>query len=138
MSTMKVTFERGKIFNAHVRGHEISVDQPVDNKGEDTAPTPTELLIASLGTCVGLYANSFLKRHDIDTTGVSLKVSWDKTTDPDRISAFNINLHVPAGVPDKLRAPLLRVARACYVHHTICNHPAIKIDLAVAPEVART
>lgn len=138
MSTMKVTFDHGKIFKAQVRGHEIAVDQPLDNNGEDTAPTPTELLVASLGTCVGLYANSFLKRHKIDTTGVSLDVSWEKATDPDRISAFKIKLHVPAGVPEKLRAPLLRVAKSCYVHHTIANDPSVEVDLVDTPELART
>ncbi len=138
MDKMTGKFDRGKVFKAHVRGHEIAVDQPVDNHGEDTAPTPTELLVASLGTCVGLYANSFLRRHEVDTTGVTLEVTWEKATDPDRISAFNIKLHVPAGVPEKLRAPLLRVAKSCYVHHTISGHPAVEVDLVDAPEVART
>ena len=136
MNTINVTFDHGKIFKAQIRGHEIAVDQPLDNGGEDTAPTPTELLVASLGTCVGLYANSFLRRHEIDTTGVSLEVTLEKATDPDRISAFNIALHVPAGVPEKLRAPLLRVAKSCYVHHTIANHPAVEVGLVETPKVA--
>lgn len=137
MNSMVVTFERGKVFKAHIRGHEVAVDQPLDNHGEDTAPTPTELLVAALGTCVGLYANSFLKRHDVDTTGVSLDVSWEKATDPDRIGAFSIKLHVPAGVPEKLRAPLLRVAKSCYVHNTLHHAPSVEVDLVDAPEVAR-
>lgn len=138
MNSINVTFDRGKVFKAQIRGHEVSVDQPLDNHGEDTAPTPTELLVASLGTCVGLYANSFLRRHEIDTTGVSLEVTWEKATDPDRIGAFNIALHVPAGVPEKLRAPLLRVAKSCYVHHTMTNHPDVEVELAETPKVART
>lgn len=137
MNSMKVTFDRGKIFRAHVRGHEIAVDQPLDNNGEDTAPTPTELLVAALGTCVGLYANSFLRRHEVDTSGLSLEVIWEKATNPDRISAFSIKLHVPAGVPEKLRLPLLRVAKSCYVHNTMANHPAVEVELAESPKVAR-
>jgi putative redox protein len=137
MNTMKVTFDHGRVFKAHVRGHEIAVDQPLDNHGEDTAPTPTELLVAALGTCVGLYANSFLRRHEVDSSGFSLEVHWEKATDPDRIGAFNIRLHIPAGVPEKLRAPLLRVAKSCYVHHTMANHPAVEVELVDTPEVAR-
>ena len=137
MDTITVTFDHGKVFRAHIRGHVVSVDQPLDNHGEDTAPTPTELLVASLGTCVGLYANSFLRRHGIDTRGVSLEVGWEKATNPDRISAFRVKLHVPAGVPEKLRAPLLRVAKSCYVHQTISGRPAVEVELADTPEVAR-
>ena len=137
MDKVTVTFDRGKIFKAQVRGHTVAVDQPLDNHGEDTAPTPTELLVAALGTCIGLYANSFLKRHRIDTTGVALEVTWDKAANPDRIGAFHVRLRVPAGVPEKLRAPLLRVAKACYVHHTISNNPAVEVDLVETPRAAR-
>jgi uncharacterized OsmC-like protein len=35
-----------------VRGHEIRSDQPVGDGGDDSAPTPTELLVASLAGCV--------------------------------------------------------------------------------------
>ena len=39
-------------FEIGVRGHVLTVDQPVDAGGEDTAPTPTELFIASRASCV--------------------------------------------------------------------------------------
>jgi putative redox protein len=47
-------------FAIDVRGHEIVVDQPVDAGGQDTAPTPTELFVASLAGCVAFYARRYL------------------------------------------------------------------------------
>ncbi|MDF2146736.1 OsmC family protein [Knoellia sp. p5-6-4] len=41
----------GDRFEIGIRRHRVTVDQPVDAGGEDTAPTPTELFIASLASC---------------------------------------------------------------------------------------
>jgi hypothetical protein len=46
----------GDRFAIDARGHTITVDQPADVGGADTAPTPTELFVASLAGCVGFYA----------------------------------------------------------------------------------
>jgi putative redox protein len=46
----------------------VLTDQPVAGGGQDTAVTPTELLIASLASCVAFYAGRFLLRHRADRT----------------------------------------------------------------------
>lgn len=52
-----------------VRGHRVVVDQPTDDGGEDTAPTPTELFVAGLASCVAFYAHDYLDQHRIDPAG---------------------------------------------------------------------
>jgi hypothetical protein len=47
----------GDVYEIHVRGHHLTVDQPVETGGTDKAPTPTELFAASLAACV-----AFLRR----------------------------------------------------------------------------
>jgi uncharacterized OsmC-like protein len=136
MGSMTVVHDRGKIFRAQVRGHTILADQPVENKGEDTAPTPSELLVASLATCMGIYVAGFLGRHGIDTSGLSLEVTWEKATKPDRIKAFRVEIRLPAGIPEKLRAPLLRVASSCFVHNTITHQPEVEVELLETPREA--
>ena len=37
---MEITFEGGKVVTAHIHGHSIKTDQPVDNGGGNTAPSP--------------------------------------------------------------------------------------------------
>ena len=63
MDPMSVRHLGGDRFAVSVRGHELLVDQPVDAGGEDTAPTPTELLVAALACCVAFYARRYLRRH---------------------------------------------------------------------------
>ena len=55
-----VTAVSGESYEAVVRGHRIVVDQPADAGGDDSAPTPVELFVASLATCVAYYAGRYL------------------------------------------------------------------------------
>jgi putative redox protein len=56
---MEVNLEKGFLFKAACRGHEALADQPEKDGGTDKAMTPTELFIASLGSCIGYYAARF-------------------------------------------------------------------------------
>jgi putative redox protein len=55
---MAVRFTSGESYGVAVRGHRIQVDQPADAGGQDSAPTPTGLSVASLATRVAFYAGA--------------------------------------------------------------------------------
>src|SRR5450759_146811 len=59
--SMRVEHRGDDKFDINIRGHVVRVDQPVKDGGEDTAPTPTELFIASLASCVAFYARACLR-----------------------------------------------------------------------------
>ena len=56
MPTVTVTHDVGDRFDIAIRGHVVHVDQPESDGGSDTGPTPTELFVASLASCVAFYA----------------------------------------------------------------------------------
>lgn len=129
MGTLRVSYQGGDRFTAAVRGHEIPVDQPVEDGGEDTAATPTELLVASLATCVAFYARRYLRRHELPTDGLEVSVDWDLVKGPARLGPVTIKVTVPDGVPDERREPLLTMAKHCTVHNTLVQAPEIDISL---------
>ena len=51
-STVVVEHNTVTKYVATVRGHEVRVDQPLAAGGTDEAPTPVELFVVSLATCV--------------------------------------------------------------------------------------
>lgn len=67
---MRVERQGGERFDVNERGHFVPVDQPIRCGGEDTGPTPTALLIASLASCVAFYAHRYLVRHNLPTDGL--------------------------------------------------------------------
>jgi len=47
---MDVRFVAGEAYEGAVRGHPVLADQPAEAGGQDAAPAPTELVVASLAT----------------------------------------------------------------------------------------
>ncbi len=130
---MRVEHRGGDKFDINVRGHVVRVDQPVKDRGEDTAPTPTELFIASLASCVAFYARRYLARHDLPTDGLAVEATFVMGAKPARVARIDLRLIVPDGVtPERLDA-LLAVASHCTVHNTLTSEPEVSITLANAP-----
>ena len=45
---MRIEHEGGDRYRVRIRGHELVVDQPTEDGGEDAGPTPTELFVAGV------------------------------------------------------------------------------------------
>jgi uncharacterized OsmC-like protein len=118
-------------FNIQSRSHSILCDQPVDNGGEDTAMTPPELMLASLGSCAAFYAVQYLKCHNLADSGVEVSVTADKLKAPARLGNFNIRVEYPVALNEEQTEGLLRSVRHCLIHNTLLSPPDIKIGLAV-------
>jgi LmbE family N-acetylglucosaminyl deacetylase/uncharacterized OsmC-like protein len=134
--TLRVEHRGADRFDIRVRGHVISVDQPVEDGGDDTAPTPTELFVASLASCVAFYARRYLARHGLPTEGLAVETTFEMGSRPARVSGITVRLILPDGVPAERRDPLLAVAAHCTVHNTLTTPPEVTITLA-DPEDAR-
>ena len=117
-------------FRISVRGHEVEVDQPVAAGGEDTAPTPTELLVASLASCVAFYARRHLARHGLPTRGLEIRAGYELGTRPARVTELSVELTPPGGLPPERRDALLAVASRCTVHNTLADPPTVTVSLA--------
>jgi uncharacterized OsmC-like protein len=112
-------------FEASTRGHRVVCDQPRENGGSDIGMTPPEFLLASLGTCAGFYAAKYLESRRLSATGLEVRVEAEKATLPARLAKFRIEVIVPE--LDALHeAGVLRAVRACLIHNTLLNAPAIE------------
>ena len=112
-------------FEAVARGHRVTCDQPAANGGTDTGMTPPEFLLVSLGTCAGFYAAQYLMTRSLPAAGLEIKVSAEKALKPARLGSFRIEVVVPDLDP-RHEAGILRAVKACLVHNTLINAPAIE------------
>jgi uncharacterized OsmC-like protein len=113
-----------------VRGHELVVDQPVEDGGEDAGPTPTELFVAGLASCVAFYAGRFLRRHGLPTEGLAVDCSFTFAEDrPARVGEISVAVHLPEGFPEERRAALRAVVEHCTVHNSLRQPPEVEIAL---------
>lgn len=133
MSRIEVRYEGGDRFRLGVRGHEIVVDQPVEDGGGDMGPTPTELFFGGLAACVGFYAERFLRRHGLPLDGLGVECDFSFATDrPSRVSEVELRVLLPEGFPDERREGLRAVVDHCTVHNSIRRAPEVRIELASA------
>ncbi|MCX5907033.1 MAG: OsmC family protein [Deltaproteobacteria bacterium] len=126
---MEVNLEQGFLFKAICNKHEVITDQPEKEGGTDKAMTPAELFVASLGTCIGVFAVRFCKRHNLPTEGMKVSLDWAVVKDPVRIGSIRVELHYPHQITEDERKGLLRMADACFVHETILHTPEISVEL---------
>jgi uncharacterized OsmC-like protein len=127
---VRVDYESGDRFRIAVRQHTLSVDQPASDGGEDTAPTPTELFIASLASCVAFYARRFASRHGIRTDGLAVTADFSMASHPARVGEITLQLHVPGELSPEQQASLLAVTSHCTVHSTLMQPPEVRLELA--------
>ena len=128
---MEVGFRSGEAYEVAVRGHRISVDQPRDAGGQDAAPTPTELFVASLASCAAYYAGRYLTRHGYPRDGLRVTADYEMAADrPARVAAIQLTVRVPDEVPAERMPALRAVISHCTVHNSLARPPAVSIDLA--------
>lgn len=127
---MEIGFVAGEAYEITVRGHRIMVDQPAEAGGGDLAPTPTELFVASLASCIAFYAGRYLTRHGCDRTGLAVSATYDLATSrPARVSGMRIIVKVPTGLPHERWPALAAVVNRCTVHNTLHDPPEVSIEL---------
>jgi uncharacterized OsmC-like protein len=128
-SSVSVRHLDGDRFAVGLRGHELVVDQPVEDGGADSGPTPTELFVAGLVSCVAFYARRYLARHGLPTEGLAVSGDYELGRSPARVAAVRIRVTVPDGVPADRREALLAVASHCTVHNSLTTPPDVSIAL---------
>jgi putative redox protein len=126
---IRVDHKGGDLFEIAVRQHVLHVDQPIEDGGSDAAPTPTEMFVASLASCVAFYVRRFLLRHDLPTDGLAVTALFSMSEHPARVGEIQLSIQIP-GVPEDRRAPLLAVASHCTVHNSLEHPPVVTIGLA--------
>lgn len=124
---MEITFDGGKVVTAHTHGHIIRTDQPLDNGGSNTAASPFDLFLASIGTCAGIYVKSFCDNRKIPTDNIKIiqKTEYNKETGlPVNIT---IDIQLPSDFPEKYKDSVINVAGLCKVKKSIANPPVFEI-----------
>lgn len=120
---MEISFPSGKKVDAHFKGFTIKTDQHERDGGEGTAPTPTFLFFASLGTCAGLYALNFCETRKIDTAKLKLVLDFESDQKTHMVKKIVIKLTLPPNFPGKYITAIVKAMDLCYVKKHLHEPP---------------
>ncbi len=101
-----------------VRQHRLNCDEPVDQGGDDAAPSPQELLAASLASCTAVTMEMYAARKGWDLGAVEVECQY---TPSERgcPTKFTLTLRVPSNLSDEQVQRLKVIATKCPVHRTL-------------------
>jgi putative redox protein len=101
-----------------VRNHELTADEPKASGGEDSGPSPQELLAASLASCTAVTMEMYAARKGWDVGEVTVDVDYEPAHrgSPTR---FEMTVSLPKELPEDQRERLMQIAAKCPVHRTL-------------------
>lgn len=94
----------------------IHTDEPVGAGGDDSAPSPHELLAASLAGCIATTLAMYARTKDWDLGDVRVDVDYDNTSTPRR---FSVDIHLSGAFTGDELVRLEKVAATCPVRRAL-------------------
>ncbi|CAB4931539.1 unannotated protein [freshwater metagenome] len=117
---MKATVTRQDAYRhaVRIRNHELTLDEPIDEGGTDTGPSPLEMLAGSLAGCVAVTIEMYASRKGWDIGGVEVQCDFTPA-ERGTPTTFDLVLRLPEGLSDEQVERLTVIAAKCPVHRTL-------------------
>jgi putative redox protein len=129
---MAITFPGGARVDATFGPHTVRTDQPARGGGDDSAPSPFQLFLASIGTCAGIYVLGFCRQRGLPTDGIRLTQRLRVDPATGMVAAIDIDIQVPPEFPEKYRDALVRSAEQCAVKKHLEAPPRFSVRTVTA------
>jgi ribosomal protein S12 methylthiotransferase accessory factor len=123
--SIEITFPGGDRVDAMVRGHIVSTHQ------DDTAVSPFDLFLASIGTCAGIYVSRFCRQRGIDTRDLRIEQRMFDDPGSGMVKRIELEIRLPAGFPQRYREAVMRAAELCAVKKHLDRPPVIEVRTLV-------
>lgn len=104
----------------------------IDKKTEDhqpAGPNSLELLLSSLGGCIGVYAKRYLARHNVPFKELKVRAAAEfGKGSPQRLTDIKVEVFTDADLGDK-KDVFMRFIRNCPIHHTLLATDSVSIEV---------
>lgn len=102
-------------------GTEIFTAAPVDNEGDGSSFSPTDMVAGALGACMLTIVGIMAQRDGIAMEGVEMQVVKHMSSQPRRIGELEVVIRMPRGLDMTQREKLERGALTCPVHRSLLH-----------------
>ncbi len=127
----------GARFTAEARHHRVLLDQPAEDGATDQGMSPAELLLASLGGCVGQYVAQYLSLRGLSSEGLLLRVETQPSPRSLHFGDFQVTVTVP-GLSDRQLRALEKSFTAGLVQNAIRLENSMRVSAVSNREEAKS
>lgn len=105
-------------------GSKLITDAPLDNNGKGESFSPTDLLVAGLGSCMLTIMGMAAKAHGFDIDGTEIEITKVMGTEPRRIVEVDVTFNFPRDYDAREKRFIENAVKSCPAEHSL--HPDIK------------
>ena len=106
----------------------IRTAAPVDNQGDGSSFSPTDLLAASLGSCMCTIMAIVGEKEGLDMSGLAFRAEKHMAPNPRRVSKVELQIQMPAGLSPEQREKLETAALGCPVKQSLPDSLETPVD----------
>ena len=126
-----------------VGNHMLRADEPVAAGGQDSGPSPYDLLLAGLGACTAMTLRLYADLKKLPLERVSVELTHEKIhaqdcaeceTKEGKIDCIERVVQLEGALDADQRAKLLEIANKCPVHRTLHSEVEVRTALAASAE----
>lgn len=118
--------------------HLLQADEPNETGGTDVGPSPHELLLAALGSCIGITLRMFADRRQWSLQTVQVKLSHrripvegsgESGAKLGMVERIDVNVSLSGNLTEEQRSKLMEISEKCPVHRTLVSQVQIRTTL---------
>jgi putative redox protein len=113
-------------------GTVIRTAAPVDNQGDGSSFSPTDLAATALGACMMTLIAIVGEREGIDLTGLSFRLEKHMAANPRRIGSIPVTIQMPGGLTPEQKQKLENAALTCPVHKSLSEEMERSVQFVYA------
>jgi putative redox protein len=138
METMVSESGKGRYTQEIIIGtHVLTADEPIENGGNDSGPSPYEFLLAGLGACTSMTLRMYAELKKMPLKKVIVTLQHEKIYAKDcaecdnnsKIDHINRQIELQGDLTEDHRKKLLEIANKCPVHRTLTSQISITTKL---------
>jgi ribosomal protein S12 methylthiotransferase accessory factor len=127
--SMQISFPGGVAVAAQIGEFTLLTDQPVASGGQNSAPSPYAMFLASIGTCAGFFALRFCQQREIATEGLGLSLDIERDAESRELRKVKIDIQLPVGFPEKYHKAIIKATDQCAVKQAIIAQPEFAVSI---------
>ncbi len=137
-----IELSEGTRTTINIRHHQWHADEPIADGGADTAPTPGEMMLGALGSCMAITCKLYAERKGWDLQRIEVKLDYERfrgrdypSHDGDELFVHEVReaLVFHGDLDEKQLARLRDIAGKCPVHRLLA-FPTYFVDLSPVKE----